>query len=232
MKIMTFNVQHCFNYLLKKIDYKILASEILKEDPDIIGLNEIYGDDDDSYYGNQVEKIKELTGYEYCYFAKSFKHVKGAYGNAILSKIPIISAKTIVIPEPDVKLNENGYYEARSLLVADFENGKRVIVTHFGLNDDEIEKEIIVLKEYIKHKDCILLGDLNSVYDSKFLLPIKELMYDAAEDFCQEINTFPSYDPEIKIDYIFLSKDIIVHDAYILKEIISDHLAHIAIIND
>ena len=231
MKLMTFNIQHCFNYLNKKIDYEILALEIKKEDPDIVGLNEIYGEDDSCYYGNQVKKIAELTGYKYYYFAKAFNHINGPYGNAILSKIPIIDSKTIVIREPKIKKNINGYYETRSLLVAKLENGIKVLVTHFGLNEDEIIKEINVLNNYIIDARCILMGDFNISYESQILAPLKEKLYDASKGFCQFDATFPSYNPKIKIDYIFVSKDITVNNSYILKKIISDHFAHIAIID-
>ncbi len=37
MKIMTFNTQHCFNYIERKIDFDVMAEAILKTDADIVG---------------------------------------------------------------------------------------------------------------------------------------------------------------------------------------------------
>lgn len=231
MKIMTFNIQHCHNYIVDKINYQMLAEEIKNISPDVLGINEIYGDKT-SIYGNQVEKLVELTGYKYYYFARAFNHEHGPYGNALFTKIPIIKCETIIIPSPENKRNPNGYYETRCLLVADLENGTRVIVTHFGLNEDEVEKEIGVVLEYIKDSKCIFMGDLNSVPEDAILNPIRERMNDASDNFCSNTFTFSSLNPEKKIDYIFVSPDVKVKDAFVLEKVISDHFAHIAVVED
>ena len=227
MKVMTFNIQHCYNYILNKVDYEMLANEIKSVSPDILGINEIYGDEI-SIFGDQVTKIAELTGYKYYYFAKAFDHEHGPYGNAIFSKIPFISCENIIVPSPEIKRNPEGYYETRCLLVADFVDGTRVIVTHFGLNIDEVEKEIVELLNHIKDEKCIFMGDLNTLPTDEILNPIRERMNDASNGFCQTTFTFSSLNPEKKIDYIFVSKDLKVKNAYILEKIISDHFPHIA----
>ena len=76
------------------------------------------------------------------------------------------------------------------------------------------------------------MGDLNSTYENPILNAIKEKMNDVAEGYCQNIMTWPSTDPKIKIDYIFVSHDIKVKNAYILEKIISDHFAHVALIDE
>ena len=233
MKVMTFNVQHCYNYILEKVDYEMLASEIKQVDADVVGLNEIFSGDENSLYGNQIEKIAKLAGYPYFYFAKAIELEKGPYGNAVLSKIPFETIETIVVPSPEEnKKNPDGYYETRCLLVIKLVNGKKVIITHFGLNEDEVEKEINVLLNYLDSSNCIFMGDLNSLFEDEILTPIKDVMKDAAKGFCQNFMTFPSYDPKIKIDYIFVSPDLKVEDAYVLEKVLSDHFAHIAVIED
>ena len=97
---------------------------------------------------------------------------------------------------------------------------------------DEVEKEIAVLLNYLNSHKCIFMGDLNSVPTDKILDPIKQKMCDAAESFCPNAKTFSSFNPEIKIDYIFVSPDIKVKDAYVLEKVLSDHFAHIATIED
>ena len=57
---------------------------------------------------------------------------------------------------------------------------------------------------------------------------IKEVMRDASDGFCQSTPTFPSDNPRIKIDYIFVSPDITVEHAEIPEIIASDHRIHIA----
>ena len=100
MKIMTFNTQHCLNFIEQKIDFDIMAKTILDFDADIVGLNEMRGDGESPEYTAQVEKLAELTGMKYYYFAKAIDVPSGGpYGNGILSKIPIIKTETILIPE-------------------------------------------------------------------------------------------------------------------------------------
>ena len=103
MKIMTFNTQHCKNYLEQKIDFQLMADTIKKFDPDFVGLNEMRGKGTREDYDRQTEILSGLTGYKYYYFAKAID-VEGTnpYGNAILSKIPIESAETIIVPNPDI----------------------------------------------------------------------------------------------------------------------------------
>ena len=39
MKLMSFNTQHCLNYIRQEIDYQVMADAILKCGADVVGLN-------------------------------------------------------------------------------------------------------------------------------------------------------------------------------------------------
>ena len=39
MKVMSFNTQHCLNYLERKIDFQVMADAINRCGADIVGLN-------------------------------------------------------------------------------------------------------------------------------------------------------------------------------------------------
>lgn len=41
MKIVSFNTQHCFDYIEKKIDFDKFADTIKSLDADVVGLNEM-----------------------------------------------------------------------------------------------------------------------------------------------------------------------------------------------
>lgn len=43
--LMSFNVQRCINYVTREKDYEAIAEEIRRYNIDIIGLNEVCGDD-------------------------------------------------------------------------------------------------------------------------------------------------------------------------------------------
>ncbi|MBQ7377952.1 MAG: endonuclease/exonuclease/phosphatase family protein [Clostridia bacterium] len=228
MKIMSFNTQHCLNYVEGKIDFEIIANKILNCDADVVGLNEMRGIGRDPEYTAQVERLAELTGMKYFYFAKAIDvPEKGPYGNAILSKIPMMNAEAILIPDPEIK-KYSCTYETRCVLKAELEGGVTVLVTHFGLNLDEQENAVETIVKALSHERCILMGDFNVTPEDTVLDPIRDKMKDTAEAFDMPKLSFPSDNPQKKIDYIFVSHDIEVEYADIPPIIASDHLPHIA----
>ena len=120
MKIMTFNVQHCKNFISGKIDYEKVAEAIVSCGADVIGLNEVRGDRLVPFSPSQVKRLSRLIGIKNYYFGKSIGIFKGGpYGNAILSKYPIIEAETIRIPMPGRKDRKYKYrYERRCVVKA------------------------------------------------------------------------------------------------------------------
>lgn len=229
MKIMTFNTQHCLNYLEQKIDFDIMADAIKKCDADIVGLNEIRGEcllvvD----YADQTSFLSRLTGIENHYFAEAIKFggIK-PYGNALLSKLPIISAESIIIPDPNPK-KYDGYYETRCVLKAKLQGGITALITHIGLNPDEQENAVKTILQNTEPQKCILMGDFNMTPDNPLLNPIRERMVDTSRYFNEPKLSFPSDKPEIKIDYIFVSPDVEVIAADIPAIVAADHRPHTA----
>lgn len=232
MKIMTFNTQHCLNYLEQKIDFDIMARAIVDCGADVVGLNEMRSECADAAdYADQTAILSQLTGIENYYFAEAIKFGgTKPYGNALLSKLPIISAETIIIPDP-VEKKYDGYYETRCILKAVLEGGITVLITHIGLNPDEQENAINSILENLSDKRCILMGDFNMQPDNPLLIPIRKRMVDTSRYFDAPKLSFPSDEPKVKIDYVFTSPDIDVVSADIPNIIASDHRPHTAKIN-
>jgi endonuclease/exonuclease/phosphatase family metal-dependent hydrolase len=230
LKIMTFNTQHCLNYLTTKIDYEIMAKTIQEQSPDIVSLNEMRGEGPGEGYDAQVDILAEKTGM-HGYFAEAISFDgQNPYGNGLLSRFPILSAKTIPILCPEVRPYK-GYYEDRCLLkaVLDVEGEMlTVMVIHVGLNPDEAERAIDTVLKHLPSERCVLMGDFNLTPDSPFIERIKERMKDAAAYIRGECATYPSDAPNIKIDSIFVTEDITVEDAKIPATVASDHRPHTA----
>lgn len=88
MKIISFNTQHCNNYIEQKIDFDIMADAIKKCDADIVGLNEMRDKGNDVEYEAQTAILSKLTGLKYHYFAKAIEFSGGnPYGNAFCQNI-------------------------------------------------------------------------------------------------------------------------------------------------
>ena len=232
IKFMSYNTQHCLNFITREIDFDIIADTIKKCEADIIGLQEIRDEGQDADYQSQAKIIAEKLGYHYYYFAEAIRFGGvNSYGNAIISRYPIISAETIMIPDPEIK-KYDGYYETRCLLKAtiDVRNGLNVLVSHFGLNPDEQENAVETVVSNIPKEHCVLMGDFNMEPDNQILNPIMQSLQDTAKVFSTYKLSFPSDTPKVKIDYIFVSKDLKVEYADIPEIISSDHRPHVATI--
>ena len=229
IKLMSFNTQHCLHYITRQIDFDAFVEEIRKHNADIIGLNEMRDQGKAADYQAQTRILAEKLGY-YHYFAKaSDVNDVNPYGNAILSRFPIIFAETIMIPDPVEKTGKPEWYETRCLLKAKIDvcGGLDVCVTHFGLNLDEQENAVETVVENIGKEKCVLMGDFNVTPDNPLLEAIKEKMYDTAVLFTEDLKSWPSDEPTVKIDYVFTSHDLKVLSADIPADVVSDHRPYV-----
>jgi len=228
LKLMSFNTQHCLNYIRQEIDYPIMADAILKCEADIVGLNEMRNLGSDKGYDKQAEILSDLTGLKHHYFAEAIRFDdRNPYGNALISRFPIVKAETIPVPDPNPRTGVE-YYETRCLLKAKLENGLTLLVIHFGLNRDEQENAVQTVVENLEPEKCILMGDFNVKPDNPLLEPIRSRMKDTAEAFTSPLLSFPSDGPTRKIDYIFVSPDVEILSASIPPIVASDHRPHTA----
>ncbi len=230
MKIMSFNTQHCLNYLSREIDFDVMANAIRQVNPDIVGLQEMRGQGESPDYAEQVKILAELSGMEHFYFAEAIRfNGVNPYGNGLLSKYPLVHTETIPIPDPNPR-KYDGYYESRCLLKAVLPENITVLVCHFGLNPDEIENAVATVLKNLRNEKCIFMGDLNMLPDNDLLAPIREKMKDVSEKFHTPLLSFPSDKPDRKIDYIFVSPDIEVLEADIPAIVSSDHRPHTTVV--
>ena len=239
LTVMSYNVQHCRNYISGVINYDAVAEIIQKYNADIIGLNEIRGEGPLEGYDAQAQLLADRLGYYY-YFAKAIDvGGENPYGNALLSRFPIVDAQTIPVPDPETPAVPGGPYETRCLLKAasslpgSAEDGSllTLCVTHFGLNIDEQENAAATVLANISQEKCILMGDFNITPDNPLLAPIRAQLYDTAALLPEHTLSFPSDKPEIKIDYMFTSNDIRVKEAQIPPELTSDHRPYVITID-
>lgn len=209
MKLVSFNIQHCASHMQgKRIDYDLFCNTIKGFDADVVGLNEVYGEGERPEFVAQARILAKGSGMEHSFFAPAIMwRGDNPYGNALLSKSPILHAEKIPVPDPAERSFGN-HYETRCLLKAKLANGLTVLVIHFGLNPDEQENAVRTVLEHLVPEKCVLMGDFNVRPDNPVLDPIRARMVDTAQLSNDALLTFPSDAPECKIDYIFLSPDL------------------------
>ncbi len=89
----------------------------------------------------------------------------------------------IIIPDPEDKV-DNGYFQIRSILVAelDIKGGLTVLVTQFGVMESEKINSVNTLIEVLSEikTPIILIGDLNMQPDDVILKPIFSAINDVS----------------------------------------------------
>ena len=225
IKLMTFNTQHCLNYIEQKIDFDIMADVVRLFDADIVGFNEMYQGGEAPDFADQVGTLADMCGYSFSYFGEALNEGPfGHYGNGMIARKAPVSVETIKIPSP----SDGAYHEPRVIIKARFENGLTVLVSHFGLTDEEKKNAVKAALTSMEKEKCVLMGDFNMVPDCDIIGPLFAAFKDTSAVATGECLSFPSPAPVKKIDYIFVTEDVEVISADVPAVIASDHRPHIA----
>ena len=241
LMVMTYNIAGGRDYATypEKPKYSPSAcGEVVKKyQPDVCGLNEVDFGLPRSNKDDLAKVVANVAGEDYTsFFAKAVHWEPGDYGNAIVSKYPIVDAKVFNIEDPQDRREKN-YYEPRCILRAtiDFPGLRtNVYVTHFGLPRSEKTAAMATLFSLLKDETgpCILMGDFNLMPEDPYIQAITKVLTDTF-DFSSERDmiTFPSRNvipcdtkaDGCKIDYIFVSEHFKVNKVASPVEIASDH---------
>ena len=236
LKIMTYNIASGRKGGVDGSEISVLPmAEVIKAyDPDILGLNEVRAKH--GIFTQQNEEIADTLGYDYTFFGAAIKIKGGDYGNAFVSRYPILHAEVIPVPDapekdPDVPYQEidGVYYETRNIIkITILINDEKldVFVTHFGLAPSEKENMMKTLKDALAQKEnrCVLMGDFNCTPDDAYMKELSSILNNAEADvITPDDYTFASYKPDRKIDYIMVEKDIQVEKYGTIDSMVSDH---------
>lgn len=230
-KLMTFNIQSCKNYITKEFDHTVCSKVIKEENPDILSLNEVRTapivETTHKSWFPQTENISEYTGLSNYYFGRSIT-LEGYYGNSILSKY-IIENPIVYNVKDALSHEEKVFYESRSMMVSKID-GINVIITHMGLANEERENAVELLLNILNTLTgpIVLMGDFNMQPDNKLIKVISSKLKSVDSYIKEPLLTYPSINPTMKIDYIFVSNDIEIIDAHIITKVASDHYPVVA----
>ena len=179
--------------------------------------------------------IAERLGYTYV-FAKAIDVPGGGYGNALISRYPVENIRMIPIHIKPEDRDPNGvarWYEDRVLLCADIaaqDKTLTVMVTHFGLNEDEKAAAVKVVREEAEkcQNPVVFMGDLNIGEASPHYASLCSFLEDSVAVIKGSAQSFPSPEPDRRNDYLFTKGAIKVTEASVPKVIISDHRPYVA----
>ena len=230
LRILSYNIHHAEG-VDGKLDIPRIAQVILSVEPDLVALQEVDKNTIRTGKVNQDIELSRLTKMN-SVFGSNITFQGGQYGNAILSKFPIIKNKNFLLPNVD-----SG--EQRGLLQSQIQisNKENVLFfsTHLDHRRSDTErlasaKAINQIISLDNKSPAILAGDFNDVPDSPTLKELGKVWLRTNKKI---LRTIPASKPSRQIDYIFVQPKErwkIIESQVLDEDTASDHRAIFSII--
>jgi len=218
LRVMTFNIRHARG-LDGLVNLNRIVADILHGEPDIVALQEVDRFHIRSKFVDQVKYLKKALNMD-AFFSPSIQYYGIAeYGNAILSKYPLVDQK--VEPLPGIK--ENRALLSAKVQIGDYE--LTLFTTHLGVLEDErrMQMPIILDKLHAVDGPAIFLGDLNMDGTHDLLQSLNEPWRKA--ELIHDSGTFYL---GAEIDHIFTGPFVSAINAWTIKTTSSDHMPVVA----
>lgn len=230
LTVMSFNIHHGVG-LDGILDLRRIADVVKTEGVDVVGLQEV-----DRHWSQRSDFVDQASwlarelGMHVVYGANldldplEPGQPRRQYGTAILSERPIRDWDNTFLP-----MFEG--HEQRGLLRAHV-NVRGVWVqiynTHLQHNDAaERQDQVAAIKDLIgtPNESVVLLGDLNALPESPEIRSLVDDLVDTWEEAgVGDGETFPTEDPNARIDYVLTSADVVARTAAVVATDASDHL--------
>ncbi len=231
IRVLCYNIHHGEG-VDGKLDLERIAKVIRSVSPDVVALQEVDRKVERTGHVDQPAELARLTKMQVV-FEKNIDFEGGQYGNAVLSKLPIIEHTNVRLPSLD-----DG--EQRGVLICklkpdSLDHSIQLLCTHLDHRPDDRERlasatQINQLIASRGETPAILAGDLNSTRDSRVLAAFAKQWRPANTE---ELPTVPVKKPKRQIDFIlprpaarWKTKDVRVLD----EAVASDHRAIFAVL--
>jgi endonuclease/exonuclease/phosphatase family metal-dependent hydrolase len=225
--VMTYNLNNGFN-LKGKLDIDEIANVIESNRPDIVALQEVSR----GWVVNGRLDMLEWLSYR-LHMPYVFGPTTGPFwGNAILSRYPIVAYSTENLTSSE-SLIQRGFIVA--LIDLGVNQQIKVIATQF----DNVEWNTEIHQQQAQAiidfwgglPGTILLGDFSAQSTSQELLKLRQANLKDSTMGWNAANTYPSNNPQERIDHIWTSPDLTASDVGVLSSTASDHLPVVAVIH-
>jgi endonuclease/exonuclease/phosphatase family metal-dependent hydrolase len=206
LRVLSYNIQHGRG-IDGQIDLARIAAVINAERPDIVALQEVDKGVARTDRRDLPGELAALTGM-LAYFDKNFDYQGGAYGNAVLTRLPVISARNI-----HLRMLRPG--EQRGVIVMELAWQGRPLLflnTHIDYRQDDAERlqNVAQFAEILAgHPDlpAVFCGDFNDRPGSRTHQQMRALLADTWEEVGDGDGfTFRADHPDRRIDYIWTSR--------------------------
>lgn len=202
LRVLSYNIHHGEG-VDGELDLPRIARVIRSVEPDVVALQEVDQNVDRSGSVDQPAELAQLTGMEVV-FGANIELQGGHYGNAILSRLPVVRQTNHRLPNRD-QGEQRGVLEAELSLRGEGET-LWVLATHFDHRRDDREryasvKAVHELATRRPERPTILAGDLNDVPTSRTLAWLRSRW---TRVNAEPLPTIPVGSPSRQIDYILV----------------------------
>jgi len=228
IKVLSFNILHGAT---TKGDFNldVIAKVIIDANPDFVALQEV------DYKTNRAKKYDLVTELGQRtkmtpLFGRAMYYDGGEYGEGILSKHTFIQTKNIALP-----FTSGNEPRAALEIITVIPSGDTIVFVGTHLDHLNEERDRVTQAKKINETfssnnyPTILAGDLNAIPGSR-PINILEEMWTPSYNKDNPILTFPSDDPQKKIDYVmYYPKDKwkVLKTEVIQDTVASDHCAYL-----
>lgn len=183
---------------LAKYDMSKIAKNIVENDIDVVGIQEVDIGTLRSGKINVIAELAKASGYPYYAFFKTIDFDGGDYGIAVLSRYPIVESEKLEL--------ESGKSEKRALGMTKIDvdgNNISFFVTHLTYRDKDVRvAQLSYLADLLsKTDDFILTGDFNTCD-----LGDVDKLENLGRVNCKESPTVTFPEDSLSIDNILYSK--------------------------
>lgn len=205
LRVMTYNIHHGEG-MDGNIDLPRIAAVIREAAADIVALQEVDKGVERTGRRDLGAELAQLTGMQ-CVFSNNYCYQGGEYGNAILTRFPVIAATNHLFHMIKAR-------EQRGLLQLILDvRGRRLAFwnTHLDAGHDDAERwaSVTEIEQQIKHAPdlpLIFCGDFNDGPESRVVKRMQEL---GCHDTWRLVRnsggeTVPAPQPIRRIDYIWI----------------------------
>ena len=218
-----------------KYDVERIAEVINKVKPDLVALQEVDVGVKRSGRVHQAQRLGELTKMS-VRFGPTQHYQGGLFGNAILTRLPILDVVIQPLPYTESTPRQVTYPRGAILVTVrgPNENQLRFISTHFQHNvaEDRVAEAKAINKLFVGPEKIptILAGDMNAIPDSEPIQELEKHWTNAIDDAATP--TAPSGKPTSRIDYIFYRPESMLRltqTEVVSEAIASDHRPVLAV---
>jgi len=232
-RVITYNIHKGIGGVDRRYRPERIITTLQRYDADIIFLQEVDDDVPRSRFHRQVDLIGDALTMRYRAYQHNVKLTRGHYGNAILSRFPLMGIENINLTI-SIKKRRRALV-AHCQIREEHQRTLLLINCHLGLAGFErlMQLQKILrspVMEYVHHITPVLIGgDYNDVWGT---LGKNAMIPAGFRSVSKKINTFPAIMPVRQLDHIYYRGELTCQHSFPghsdLAKQASDHLPLIA----